>query len=301
MPNRILVVRGGALGDFVLTLPVWAALRRRFPQATLGALLPADRGQFGEVAGVFDESRCLDDREWASFFVENGELKGPAVAWLGRFDAIVSYLHDPKRVWETNVKRVWQGDWLQGEGRPPRGGDCPMSLQLLAPLHRWGIVDSDPVPRVNFTEAQEIGWALGVHPGSGSETKNWALSRWEQFLQHWLAKTNNRLLLIGGEAERERQAWMKSMVEDQGEVRFGESLLKTAQALRQCAQFVGHDSGVTHLAAALGVPCVVLWGETNRKIWQPQQDHVRVIDGGKGLIGISVKAVQAAVDTGGVR
>ena len=65
--------------------------------------------------------------------------------------------------------------------------------------------------------------------------------------------------------------------------------------------FVGHDSGITHLAAALGVPCVVLWGETNRNIWQPPQNHVTVLRGGKGLKEISVDAVLAAVSAGGAR
>ena len=52
---------------------------------------------------------------------------------------------------------------------------------------------------------------------------------------------------------------------------------------------------MTHLAAALGVRCVVLWGETNRDVWRPPQDHVTVLEGGKGLKEISVDAVLAAV------
>ena len=109
------------------------------------------------------------------------------------------------------------------------------------------------------------------------------------------------ILLIAGEAEQDRLGWIESMVGDQGEIHFGKSLLETAHALRQCRLFVGHDSGITHLAAALGVRCVVLWGETNRDVWQPPQDHVTVLEGGKGLKEISVDAVLAAVAAAGTR
>ena len=47
---RILVVRGGAVGDFIVTLPVWAALRRAFPNTELGGLVSADRGELGNYA-----------------------------------------------------------------------------------------------------------------------------------------------------------------------------------------------------------------------------------------------------------
>ena len=70
---RILVVRGGAVGDFIVTLPVWAALRRAFPNTELGGLVSADRGELGNYAGVFEHYRCLDDLEWA-FFCSRGEL-----------------------------------------------------------------------------------------------------------------------------------------------------------------------------------------------------------------------------------
>ena len=108
-------------------------------------------------------------------------------------------------------------------------------------------------------------------------------------------------MIVAGEAEQDRLGWIKSTVGDRGKIHFGKSLVETAYALRQCRLFVGHDSGMTHLAAALGVRCVVLWGETNRDVWRPPQDHVTVLKGGKGLKEISVDAVLAAVRAEGTR
>ena len=299
--KRILVVRGGAVGDFIVTLPVWAALRREYPDAELGALVPADRGELGYSAGVFEHWRCLDDLEWASFFTEGGELSEETAEWLSGFDAIVSYLHDSSGIWEANVKRVWRGEWLVGPGLPPDNDNRSVSKILLEPLTAWGIEGANSVPWLVLPDQADSLYALGVHPGSGSPAKNWPEPCWEQFLQHFLAMKCGELLMIGGEAEQDRLRWIESMVKGWGEIHFGKSLLETACVLRQCRMFVGHDSGITHLAAALGVPCVVLWGETNRNIWQPPQNHVTVLRGGKGLKEISVDAVLAAVSAGGAR
>ncbi|SVC53437.1 uncharacterized protein METZ01_LOCUS306291, partial [marine metagenome] len=101
-PKRILIARGGAIGDFILTLPVFQALKASFPQATLACLSPAGRGEIAQMAGLADEIRNVDDRCWASFFVRNGELDGVVCNWLSSFDCIISYFHDPNETWKTN-------------------------------------------------------------------------------------------------------------------------------------------------------------------------------------------------------
>jgi ADP-heptose:LPS heptosyltransferase len=55
------------------------------------------------------------------------------------------------------------------------------------------------------------------------------------------------------------------------------SLADLCQAIKECSVFVGHDTGVTHLAAALGVPTIALFGPTDANVWAPLGEHVRVI------------------------
>jgi len=73
------------------------------------------------------------------------------------------------------------------------------------------------------------------------------------------------------------------------------SLVELGQALNGCAVFVGHDTGVTHLAAAVGTPTVALFGPTNPKIWAPLGEHVSVLQSSDGLMS-SISATQAAAE-----
>ena len=72
-------------------------------------------------------------------------------------------------------------------------------------------------------------------------------------------------------------------------------LPELAAVLSRCRLFLGHDSGVSHLVAAVGTPCVLLFGPTDPAMWAPPGDHVRVLRRGPILDTISVDDVLAAV------
>jgi heptosyltransferase-3 len=60
-------------------------------------------------------------------------------------------------------------------------------------------------------------------------------------------------------------------------------LAQLAHRLRQCAAFIGHDSGISHLAAALGLPGLILWGDTQEEIWRPASEKMIVLRHPSGL------------------
>jgi ADP-heptose:LPS heptosyltransferase len=63
--------------------------------------------------------------------------------------------------------------------------------------------------------------------------------------------------------------------------------------LQSCASFIGHDSGISHLAAALGLPGIVLWGDTVAEVWRPPSPKVAVVGHPAGLDSISADEVLA--------
>jgi heptosyltransferase-2 len=65
-----------------------------------------------------------------------------------------------------------------------------------------------------------------------------------------------------------------------------------------CRAFVGHDSGISHLAAAAGTPCVLLFGPTDHAVWAPANPDVRVIASETGRVeDIALDSVRAIIDS----
>jgi ADP-heptose:LPS heptosyltransferase len=135
-----------------------------------------------------------------------------------------------------------------------------------------------------------------VHPGSGGERKNWPEAKWAELLARLAAHTPWRLLLIGGEAERGLlQRLARHWPDDRLELAEHLPLTDLAQRLAACDAFAGHDSGITHLAAAVGLPGVVLWGETREAIWRPPSNRMRLLRHEQGLNDLPVEGVAAAL------
>jgi ADP-heptose:LPS heptosyltransferase len=299
-PQNILVLRGGAIGDFVLTLPVLAALRRHYPGAGLALLGYPAIAQLALVGGLADQVRSLEAQSLASFFTPDAPLDLQWSDYFAGFTLMVSYLYDPEGVFARNVARCSPAQFIVGPHRPGVGVTRHVTEVLLEPLAQLGIVEADSVPRLNLSAATkaepvEVRW-LGAHPGSGSERKNWPEVNWAKLLTCLLETTNFNLLLIGGEAEAGRLKRLAAILPPSRTVlAYNWPLTELARRLKGCAGYTGHDSGISHLAAALQVPGFILWGDTEEAVWRPRGDRLRILRDAGGLEAISVARVIEAL------
>jgi heptosyltransferase-2 len=115
--GKILVIRGGAIGDFILTLPAISALRQQFPEAYLEVLGYPHIIQLAMAGGLVNEARSIEARALAGFFARNGELEEDLVDYFSEFDLILSYLYDPDEIFKINVSRCSIAQFISGPHR----------------------------------------------------------------------------------------------------------------------------------------------------------------------------------------
>jgi ADP-heptose:LPS heptosyltransferase len=291
--GRILVIRGGAIGDFVLTLPALAVLRRQFPDAHLEILGYPHIATLALHGGLADAVRPVEARALAGFFADMGDLDDAMGHYFAGFQVIVSYLYDPDGFFAENVRACTKAQFIQGPHRPDETKPVHATAALLKPLERLAIFDADPVPRLSFTSDATIpAPTLAVHPGSGSEGKNWPQPHWAKFLAHVMSGTEWNVLLVGGEAEGRRLTELAAPLPS-SRVRVSQSqpLPELAKSLRICVGFVGHDSGITHLAAAVGLRGLALWAGSNEAVWHPRSPAFRVLRNSDGIAHLSPETV----------
>jgi heptosyltransferase-2 len=299
MRGKILVIRGGAIGDFILTLPALAALRQQFPAAHLEVLGYPHIVQLAEAGGLVNRVQAIEARGLASFFARGGDLPEDLRDYFSEFNIIISYLYDPDGIFQENVQRCSPGQFIVGPHRPDESARTHATRVFLQPLERLAIFDADAVPRLALVlRPSTCDPVLALHPGSGSERKNWPEQKWAELIAQVLATTSVNLLLVGGEAEGERlQKLVAALPPTRVTVARNLPLAELARRLQGCVGFVGHDSGITHLAAALGLPCVVLWAHTVEEIWRPQGERVQILRETAGLHNLGVARVMAELAT----
>jgi ADP-heptose:LPS heptosyltransferase len=118
-----------------------------------------------------------------------------------------------------------------------------------------------------------------VHPGSGGREKLWPLSSWAAVLD---ALPHERIIVTCGPADAEPAGELISELNRRGRrcvLLEGRPLTTMAGVLAEAALYLGCDSGMTHLAAALGRPTVAVFGPTDPATWAPRGPRVRVVAG----------------------
>lgn len=304
--SSTLVLRGGAIGDFIVTLPLLSALRERFPGQLAVASAPGV-GALAQAGGLADEVRDLGGREFATLFGPDATPVPELVDWLRGSDRVVSLLHDPDGAVARALGPSAAAKLVQGLARPRDGGGRAARQLLDSVTAALGLPTTDPadfrlsLPCVVHDEAEvalRAGRWWAVHPGSGSPRKNWPPARWAELLAALLqAEPTLRLALYGGEADEAALATVAAALPRGRFAMFSHRpLVAVAGLLAACERFLGHDSGLGHLAAALGRPTLQLFGPSDASVWAPPQPQARILQApGGDLARLEVAEVLAAI------
>ena len=270
-----LAIHPGALGDVLLAIPALRALRAGGARLTLAAQprIAALVAALGEA----DAAQDFDALGLGALFAGEGEARlppvGRIVSWFGARDldfarrlaatgrrSTVALSFAPGRdVWEHLLATLGESsmgarrdvirlaDGLIGEGR--------------AALSAAGVGDARRV--------------VVVHPGAGSSAKCWPPAAFAEVLVPLAARHNLQIVLHEGPADAEPVAQLSRLVPSARVLR-GPALPVLAGVLARCAAYVGNDSGISHLAAAVGAPTVVLFTAANLA-WRPWAAAPRVL------------------------
>ena len=295
---EILLIHPGALGDIILSLPAIELLRKRLPSASVTMAGNVDHLApiiTGYAERTFSISALPlhrlyargplppeDARFWNSF--------GRIVSWTGaenpEFARKLQEIHPDARV----------AAWRPKPGEPRHVSQLfALSLGLetsaekkLEPAY---IQLDSAASREGLQWLIQRGWnqkdpLIALHPGAGSREKRWPLSRFISLAQKLVLQQKRKLLIVEGPAEPGLASQIGQKL-PAGEFIPAESvhLSVLAAVIDRCSGFVGNDSGIAHLAAALKVPCVVLFGPTLPQHWAPLGEKVVILKDSSGCGG----------------
>jgi ADP-heptose:LPS heptosyltransferase len=276
---RILVVHQGALGDFILALPAVKALREFLHPAWMEMMGHPRILALAHSYPYADAITDINRADMAPFFLEDATLPAGMCRHLGRFDAAFCFsqsaaLRDNLR--RAGIKKIYC--------LPPfPTGKTHATDHHCTSLKALGISAAPTPPEIFVSEkaqtgAQEFffqkGWdrneIVALHPGAGSRKKAWPASRFAA-LGRALAQESKKLLVIKGPAD---ETMTEEVVKGLAGIPYllvHDLRIVDLAALLSCVSlFIGNDSGISHLAAALNVPTLALFGPTDPLCWAPR-------------------------------
>jgi ADP-heptose:LPS heptosyltransferase len=292
--QSVLVIHQGALGDFILALPALETIRKAFPHAKSVIMGYPRILELVEKRFYAEEILSVDQKGMATFFVREGALDFSLSQFFKTFDLIVVFGKDGEGTVVGNLRRVCEGQILRINSFPPWDEKVHLADHLLKQFAQYGLPASESTPKLYLKESdrewardfwkskgvtlEERSKVIILHPGSGSRKKVWPLDRFltlAHALQDHLA---SKILIVLGPAEGpEVQRVFEGMRPPTVILARGLTLLQLASVMEGCWFFIGNDSGISHMAAALGLPTVVIFGPTDQTIWSPRGEKTSVV------------------------
>ena len=312
-PARALVLRGGAIGDFVVTLPVLQWLRLAAPG---GVIDLACHGRVAPLAeGLVTQWRDIESAVFLPLYREGPVAEGPvaeeavaegpvaqeavaheAVAdFLENYDLVLSFLGSDTPV-AGRLKEIAGGRAISIDP-VPAANDQHVTAGFFGQMRAAGLPAPDAEESAYLMPVIEVGAEkrrggrelleglgvrpgqalIGLHPGSGSSEKNAPAAVLAE-VWAWLdeAFEDAAPVLIKGEADDEPVAQVVARLGAAPPVVETPDLGVLASVLGECALLVGHDSGVSHIAAAVGTPTVAIFVSTDPAVWAPRGPRVAV-------------------------
>jgi heptosyltransferase-3 len=293
---RIIIIRPGAIGDTLLTLPAIEKLRKHYedpehpvyperPHITFvgnAAVLPLLL-----ASGLVDETYNYDEVRWSSLFSTNGIRNATLRNMLRQADRVICLLRDSDGIVMRNLSAAGVHRLTIAPGRPEEG-KSPHEASYLASTMGVRFFEDERftlrlnVPPLNVSP-QKPGQrrAIAIHPGSGGAQKCWPPASFAAVITR-LWEHGTPITLLSGPADAQRlQEVLHHLPADIHSktltILDNLPLLEVARHLLSCSRYLGNDAGITHLAAMLGIPTLALFGPSNPAIWHPIGRYVEVI------------------------
>lgn len=299
--NTAAIIHTGGIGDLLQTFPCLNALRQKWPLAAVTLVGHGERARLARVAGLVDDTVDVETCGLHRLFSAQA---GPAdvPARLREADLILTFLNQES--FAAGLSRLTAARVVAACSFPEPGA-CDRSAaqfvydRLAAQL---SLPPREAVPQLtlpaDLPEAQSVARrfpdtapTVVIHPGSGSPKKNWPLARFIELAER-LSATGLDTTWVLGPAEMACDALARTAESRHAMV--CAPLVEVAALLARARCYVGNDSGITHLAAALGTPTVALFGPSEHTVWSPRGAHVRtLVAPGRLMAAIQVRAVLA--------
>jgi len=286
--RNILIVHQGAIGDLVVSLPAFEAIRRAFPGQPVEVLgYPATLSLIHK-RGYADCIASIDRAGFADLYLAGNEIDAGLSAYLSRFARAFVFGGSSQDVLVDNLQR-----FIDHVRRiacvPPNSTEHVIDFQL----RQLGLPGPSESPKL-FLLADDGEQAdrllaqhhvsaadrplLAIHPGSGGRLKNWPPAHFAAFIRAMHQQAGCAFLIISGPADAAPVGQLLSQVAAVPAVEIRAAALPVlAAVLRRCRLYVGNDSGITHVAAALQVATLALFGSTDPGLWGPRGARVCIL------------------------
>jgi ADP-heptose:LPS heptosyltransferase len=272
---KTLVYHTGALGDFITIIPVMSCWKKLYPSAAITLVGKPDFADLIRNQNLVDDVIDINSCTVIPLFNPDTTLQPGFKEKLEGYDSAILFADLKSPVFKHCRQLQIPDIRIQPPFPDNQIHIIDYHMQLLP---EYALSNFMPIPYIMpdtpvFTKIPGIsgGKYAVIHPGSGSQIKNWLFERFRQTASIINKKTGLQIVWVCGPAEADLKF-------DENDVVLRDIKLQDLiHILAKSSLYIGNDSGISHLAAAIGCKSIVLFGPSNPKVWAPKGRDVAII------------------------
>lgn len=302
--KRALIIQPGAIGDCILTLPLVSYMKKSLKLGSVDLLGHTEYIGFFPGRTCVDGISSIDLIDLYRLFADSREFtladRDPLIKTFSEYSWIVSFLGEPDSNFEknliftTNCSQTSEVITLSSQPSYESeehisdffirqfSNQISASFQSHSDLNQVCLIKAT---KTDNTKGKDLLWEFGlepqkklvvIQPGSGASNKNWNIDNYLSIANE-LRLNNIQAVFLLGPAELER--FSNETIQNMTNITKCLADLPLTEVLKvlTCTDvFIGNDSGMTHLAASMGINTLVIFGPTNPKHYKPIGPKVRV-------------------------
>ncbi len=275
----ILIIHHGALGDVVSAFPALLRLKKLY--GSMAVICQSNIGQLARELDIVDNWFPLEAAAFATLY--SGQIDPIVKDILRSYRKII--LFSRSDLLEKTIYSISEHDIYRIQPRPDLGQKIHVTQHILSNLVRHRLLEESNkdtgIPlslsiHGDRRSPQYDPLKIIIHPGSGSRKKCWPISNFVKVASS-IKANGKKVEFIFGPAEYDLCDILLKSKRVNAKVHRLDKLRELAKMLKTAGGFIGNDSGVSHVAAFIGLPTVAVFGPSDPKTWQPMGRAVKVV------------------------
>lgn len=297
--GKILIIRTDGIGDLLNSTPAIALLRQNYPSAEITVLarplnasvlignpdvdrvIVFDRqGEHQNVSAQLQFYRSLRTEKFHLVVAMQTATLPHLIAFLSG----ASYrLGRYQKRFKSTLTHAWRGKYRKGETHEVDRNLALVKMICKGEGTRKLVLNLSPDEITNAKThltswgVEKDGFLIGIHPGGSSYDKQWPEKQYAELADRLVQQYTATILLLHGPVEDDLAHNIQNAMQTKAIIYAPKTIRELAALLSRCNMVVCNDSGPMHLAAALDVPTVAIFGPTDHVAWRPMSENASVV------------------------
>ena len=278
LKEKLLIIHQGALGDVITIFPAITCLKNNYTHIDVIC-----QNQIGKLAcelKIFDKLFPLESAAFATLYSDH--IHHSLSNFLKSYPIIVIFSLSARL--EKALNKFTSAKIIRILPRPELNKKTRVSEYILSSLVNSGLikksnftVDTLPENYCHRIKLPHLCKKIWIHPGSGSRKKMWSIFNFIEIEKALKSEGMQPEFILGPAEQYLSEVFESTPGRSHRVIHFFSDLIELVSALKNVGGFIGNDSGLTHLAAFLGIPTVAIFGPSDPQRWKPAGRSVAII------------------------